>query len=266
MERGYNENIVGKAIEKNRNLSRQELLAIPSRSKIKQGRGEESATGQGDPRLILTYNKQKESLSRIITNNWHLLGSDPVLGSKLSSRPTITYRKAPSTSDFLVSSSPEVTKKSGWLSSGKGFVKCSTCKACKHGISKTMYRTAFNTTPTKIDKLITCKTEIAIYILECSCGLQYVGSTKLQVHKRILQHLRAITNSDTTYPVARHFNEKHGNDISHLKYYAIDAIPPLSRGGNREALLRKLETRYILEFDCKSPHGLNTTEDLYTWL
>lgn len=169
-------------------------------------------------------------------------------------------------SNKLVSSSPEIKDSSSWLKQRNGFVKCNHCKACQYGKNTTTYNTAFNTEPIEINKPLHCKTEYAIYILECTCQLKYVGSTKLPVSKRILQHIKAINNNDPTYPVARHFREVHANNLKDLSYYVIDTIPISRRGGNREKKLRKLETRYILNLDSKSPGGLNNTEDLYTCL
>lgn len=90
--------------------------------------------------------------------------------------------------------------------------------------------------------------EFAVYVLTWACGLQYVGSTKLHLHVRILQHLRTIVSSDPTYPVARHFTSLYNNDLSCLKYFVIGAVPPLRRGGNREKMLRWLESKFILNW------------------
>ncbi|KAJ1191724.1 hypothetical protein NDU88_001040 [Pleurodeles waltl] len=67
-------------------------------------------------------------------------------------------------------------------------------------------------------------------------------STKLQVDKRILQHLRAIVNKDESYPVARHVHEFHGGRIEDIKYSVTDGIRKDIRGGDREKNLRKLES------------------------
>lgn len=86
------------------------------------------------------------------------------------------------------------------------------------------------------------------------------------MHKRILQHLRGITNADPTYSVARHLNEHHSNNPNCLKYFVIDAVPKLRQGGNQEWMLTQWETRYTLNLDSKSPNSLNVGEDLCTFL
>lgn len=166
----------------------------------------------------------------------------------------------------LVKPFPELRHKGTWLSPASGFRKCSSCRACKFGTNKTHYTTPFSNMQVPIKGSFTCKAEFAVYVLTCTCGLHYIGSTKFQVHVRILQHLRAILHTDHSYPVARHFKTAHNSNINCLSYYVISAIPKSRRGGNRERALRQLETRMILEFNCKMPNGLNNTEDMHNFL
>lgn len=183
LARGYSLDVIDKAIRKANMLSRVEALAV------RNIRADDLAVQDPGPtRLILTYNRQHQAIRKILNNCWSLINSDPVIGDKMSIKPDIVFRKARSMSDTLVKSSPEILINKSWLSSRKGFVRCSTCKACKCGVSRTSYRTPFHDVPILISKMLTCKTEFSIYVLECPCGPQYVGSTKLQVHKRILQH------------------------------------------------------------------------------
>lgn len=133
--------------------------------------------------------------------------------------------------------------------------RCSSCRACKFGVNTTQVLAPFRSTPFVINQRLTCRTDHVVYVLTCHCGLRYVGSTKLQAHVRILQHLRAIVNSDPTYPVASHFKEVHNNNLNHLKYFVMDSVP-----------LRQLEFKYILLLNSKAPSGLNLSEDLHHFL
>lgn len=91
-----------------------------------------------------------------------------------------------------------------------------------------------------------------------------MGSTKLQLKIRILQHMRAITNNDFNYPMARHFEEHHGSDCNTLKFWGIDRVMPHPRGEDRERKLRVMEPKYIIELHTKAPMGLNSGEELAT--
>lgn len=219
-----------------------------------------------DFRFIFGYSSQGREIKKLINRNWPIILGDPIIGHLLPKRPPITFSRAPSMRDQLVSNNLEQSPNQTWLSQRKGFFKCKTCKACQHGLNTTSYRTPFSSKEFSIDKALSCKTDYAIYVLECPCGLKYIGSTILQSHKRILQHIRAIKNKDPSYPVARHFEESHKSDPGVLKYYVVDHIPRRIRGGDRTKALRLLETKYILNFDSKHPGGLNQTEDLYTCL
>lgn len=217
-------------------------------------------------RLITTFSRQEKQVRHIITKHWLILKTDITLSLMLQEVPTITFRRAPSMRDALVKTSTEVLTPRHWLSNRTGFFKCNTCRACKFGVNTHQYTEAFGLVPVKLSGMFTCKTELAVHVLKCSCQLQYVGSTKLPVFNRILQHLRAIVNSDPNYLVARHFKLVHKNNLSNFSYFVIDAVPRSLRGGNREKRLRQLETEYILKLDTKMPKGLNTGEDLHNFL
>ena len=62
----------------------------------------------------------------------------------------------------------------------------------------------------------------------------YIGSTVFPCKKRILEHRRAILHNDPSYPVARHFNETHKNNLDNLAFFAFDRITGSARGGDRE--------------------------------
>lgn len=191
---------------------------------------------------------------------------DPVIGGAMPNKPSIIFRRTASMGNALMKNNPEDVDSSTWLAHRLGFYKCASCKACQFGVNTKTYQTAFSSKIHTISKYLSCKTEFAVYALICSCNFTYIGSTKLPVHKRILQHTRGIVNKDPNYPVARHFKEYHQSSLKYFKYYVLDTVPFNKRGGNREARLRRLETRYILELDTKQPRGLNTSEDLYTYL
>lgn len=264
--RGYSPKDIKLAQAKANVIPRTELLASCGSSKAttRLQVGDNTAPAHVSTRFITTFSTEARALRSIISNHWKIIKTDSVLGPIPAQHPDITYRKASSMHNALVRNSPEVTSKSNWLTNIKVFFKCSSCRACKFGINTTRVPTQFRSSRIVINQRLSCRTDHAVYVLSCDCGLRYVGSTKLQVHMRILQHRRAIVNSDPTYPVARHFKEAH-NNLNHLRYF-IDCVPPLRRGGNREKILRQLESRYILLLNSKAPTGLNLSEDLHHFL
>lgn len=263
--RGYTEKDLKVAISKVMLIPRDRCLGISTRVKDSSPVGNPETTPI-TIRMITTFCKQERMVRKILYKNWPIIMTDLTMSQLVPDLPLLTFRKAPSMRDELVKSSPETSNTSMWLSVKEGFFKCNTCRACKFGRNQFEYTTPFDDIPIKIKGHHTCRTDHAVYILKCSCDLIYVESTKLQVYARILQHLRAIVNSDSNYPVARHFKAVHSNDLKDLYYFVIDAVPKQIRGGNRERQLRQLESRYIVKLDSKMPNGLNTGDDLHNFL
>lgn len=177
--------------------------------------------------------------------------------------PTVTYRKPKSLKDRLVHSYQNPISKSTWLAASTGFHKCNACKACKHVSSRKTFK-LHNGKDKIINKFITCTTEYIVYQLECPCGLRYTGSTKQALKKWILEHQRAITNMDFSYPMARHFYNAHGSNRNLLNFCGIDRVLKHIRGGDREKELHTLESRYIIDLNTRVPYGLNREEELST--
>ena len=186
------------------------------------------------------------------------------MGNVLGPRPNITYRRGKSLKDRMCTN---ISKQSlPIFKACKGFYPCGKCKACKNSTKVKHYTNKLNGSVTEISKCLNCFSDFTVYILICPCDLQYVGSTKNPVKKRILEHKRAITNNDPQYPVARHFSTHHKSNSNLVKFFAVDRVEPLSRGGDRLLALRKLESKYILNLNTKQPMGLNVDEEMYIHL
>ena len=83
-------------------------------------------------------------------------------------------------------------------------------------------------------------------MLECDCGLQYVGRTSRALHVRIGEHISNIKQDKGNRSVSKHFRECHQKDPSGLY------IRQLSRR----------ESFWIYETKVSSPSGLNVEFDL----
>ncbi|XP_078539298.1 uncharacterized protein LOC144824087 [Lissotriton helveticus] len=255
-KRGYTENTCQRAEAKCDVKNRTELIFPKS---VAKDPDQEKKT---PPRLITGYNRYHMNLRRILRRHWPLVRGDTSIGDTVGKNPLITFRKAKSMRNELVCNAPILKNPKNWLNSQKGFKKCSKCKACTHGINTTRVHIPFRNKPYLLREAFTCKTDFAIYVLVCSCGKRYVGSTIHPAHVRILQHLRAIANHDPAYSVARHIHKAHNGNANNIQYFVIDNIPRNIRGGNRLLALRRLESRYIILLISKVPFGLNADEAL----
>lgn len=153
-----------------------------------------------------------------------------------------------------------------WLTKKqKGFVHCTKCKACKIG-RNTQVITDFMGKPFNIMERITCETSYVVYVIECHCGLRYIGSTICPLKKRILEHLRAIHNNDTKYAILKHLKIHHEKSWKDIRYFGLITAPKNERGGDRPMKLRRLKSKMRIRFKTKTPFGLNADEELYVHL
>ncbi|XP_078525602.1 uncharacterized protein LOC144798546 [Lissotriton helveticus] len=258
--RGYGTTLLSKTLKKVRKMQRSQLLAIETPI---VGRNRNSNKSEGKFRLITPYSKGAGDLKAMLTKNWNILKTDSVLADDLPAYPLITFSRARSLSDMLVSSHlKKPTPKANSLKRMAGFFPCGHCKACSGSKRVLSFEISDTGMKVPIKHFITCSSQFVVYCLVCPCGLRYIGSTIKELKLRILEHQRAIEKVDISYPVARHFAEEHSKDRKLLRFFGLDMVPPNVRGGDRLRRLRRLESRYIVDLSTKQPGGLNSGEEL----
>lgn len=109
----------------------------------------------------------------------------------------------------------------------------------------------------QIEKLIKCCSMHVTYILECSCGLQYVGRRMRKLSIKIGEHIKNIKKGFRYHSVSNHFRIKHNRDPEHLKFYAIDKIDQHWRNLN----LRN-EIYWMFKLNNMKTNGLNVELDI----
>ena len=161
-------------------------------------------------------------------------------------------------------------KKQFTFFTGKGFFPCKRCYACMHtkrpNKKVSTFKSNSNYTEYEIRDFIGCNTEGAVYVLECSCGLQYIGRTKRLLRIRIKEHVKNIEKGFANHSVSRHFAKVHHKDPSHLKFWGIVPYSRPWRGGHKVRALSQLESKYIYNMDTFTPRGLNIVFDLNCFL
>lgn len=63
-------------------------------------------------------------------------------------------------------------------------------------------------------------------------------------------------------PVARNFQTHHQQNSDLLSFCVLDTVPANIRGGNRTQDLRRLESRYIIQYQTMAQWGHNCDEKL----
>ena len=107
-----------------------------------------------------------------------------------------------------------------------------------------------------IKSVITCDSTHVVYMIQCPCGLAYVGKTTRKLKQRISEHKSSIRRNDREYPVAIHFNDaKH--DISSFRFTGIEQVQMPPRGGDLDLILKRREAYWIFTLQTLAPKGLN---------
>lgn len=113
-----------------------------------------------------------------------------------------------------------------------------------------------------IKDFISCRTEGVVYVLQCSCSLQYIGRTKRPMWKRIREHIQNIKKAFPKHSVSKHFAMHHNSDPTDLKFGVIQRYKPHWRGSNKIRELGKNESKWIFEMGTLAPKGLNIEFDI----
>lgn len=161
-----------------------------------------------------------------------------MLGPLLPPRPLFLYKKAPSLRDRLAPGvvDPPIQSENRLFSFLSGFYACGRCTACRHSKCNNKKNVkVFRATSTgkeyKIDQLITCTTVGVVYMLQCECGLQYIGRTSRPLHVRLGEHVNNIKKGLKTHNVSKHFKLVHGQNPRGLSFWGIERVNKHWRGG-----------------------------------
>lgn len=112
----------------------------------------------------------------ILAKHWYILKAENPF---ISERPKIIYRRAPSLRDKLVKNIVEPPAKMIPFFQKPGFYPCRKCVGCKNSGNKKMIDKFTSKSTGKT--YITCNSTHVTYMIECPCGLQYIGRTIRQM-------------------------------------------------------------------------------------
>ncbi|OCT63367.1 hypothetical protein XELAEV_18044463mg [Xenopus laevis] len=179
------------------------------------------------------------------------------LKTVIGDKSIITFRRSKNLKDRLIRSHYCNTPKSTWWSNKtKGCYTCGTCKACPWIKKTTKIECRSDIKEYLIKDLINCKTRGVIYIMSCERGKNYIGKTKREFRRRVLEHLGDVLHKRNT-SVANHINESHEGDTSVMKFTGMEHIQSTTRIGDVNRKLLQCEAQWIYWCQSKSPNGLN---------
>ena len=215
------------------------------------------------PTFITTYDPSI-SIKDVLLQDWPRITSDSDLRKRFRDPPTISYRHAPNLSQLLVRAKlshkvntnlaihppPRIPS----ISYPSKNIKCRhpQCATCPQLTDKSHYNSFQTKHYYQINKIFSCDTTPAIYLLECrDCCKQYIGETHTTVRSR-MKHHRNMFKSATNRPLYAHCS-------SHKKDFSIYSITVIDQVTN--TLQRKQKEQYYINLlKTKLPFGLNVIQ------
>lgn len=264
VEKGYPKPLIESAYDKVKNISQGNFFRAKDkttcRDNIKHNNNILSSN------FVTTFCDAHPTIRRILNDKWFILRNDPILKDLIPTRPLITFRRAPTIKNLLAPSRLKQHRNiNAELSSNRenGSFKCAQprCKCCdiiKHNV------TSFKSTHSKeifpIKYNLTCQSQYVIYLVECTCGHQYVGRTIQKLHLRLNKHRSNIKKGFLQHSVSRHIFNYHPGINTPITITPIDYIP--SHVQNRFEKLKNKETFWIYKLQTLYPKGLNDITEM----
>ncbi|CAJ0929930.1 unnamed protein product [Ranitomeya imitator] len=219
--------------------------------------------------FIHSYHPFAYILHRSIRQNWHLL-SKAYPNVVVFQNPFLPcFKRPPNLKDTLVradlgSSTPSSRQR--FLQNPRtGTFPCHNCSQCHNVLKGSSFHHPRSGKTFRIPDYFTCASSWVIYLIKCPCGLLYVGETTQPIRDRVSKHKSTVRCKNLLLPIPSHFNTQ-GHNVSQLQFQVIEHIPPIRRGGDRMARLKRREAFWIHTLETLHPMGLNRDYDLASFL
>lgn len=213
--------------------------------------------------FITTYNHNQRHIRSILEKHWHILKSDPYLCDLIPDKPLMIFRRAQTIKNILAPSNIKKSVKkppaTGTITPKKpGSYKChkKKCLCCKSIMNKTSsFRNNKTGEEFNIKQTLSCESSHIIYLLECTCNLQYIGRTKQTLRTRLNNHRFNITHGYEKHSVSRHAAAAHNCKMEEFRITPIEQISELTTDRTRK--LNSREMYWIFKLNTLVPLGLN---------
>ena len=241
MNRGYEESMIEKSIEKAKKIPRKYALKRVER-KISHER----------PIFVTKYDPRMPSIPTIQNKHWRSMVKGDNYLFKVFPEPPITgFRRQNNLKNFLIKSKIPSAPKLHEERKLNGMLKCNkVCTACPY--INTRKSIKINQSETwNIIKKLTCETFNCVYLIECTkCRKKYIGETKRKFKFRLDDHRGYINNQVLSQPLGAHFNLP-GHALADMKATIIEQVKV------NDDTYRKERERYLINKFDTYYNGLN---------
>ncbi|XP_069502378.1 uncharacterized protein [Ambystoma mexicanum] len=205
---------------------------------------------------VSTFSPISNALRKVIKQQWHILTTEDFSPKQ----PRFAFKRQKNVRDWLVHTYPAIRPFSSqstlWnLPPVVGHFKCGHCSVCD--LTDNYKSIDLNGKVWNLRSFSNCASEWLIYGIKCPCNLLYIGKTSRTVRLRICEHRSCLKNKTENKPLVSHFiTAKH--HYTDFKWFVIQKISPLPRGGNRDLSLSRAEQRLIYTLNTVN-RGLNSS-------
>lgn len=222
VEKGYDPQTLCQTLEKVRQLVRSSLLV---------DKPQWLTDNKVSLPFITTYSMQSRTIKKLIQRHWHLLSNDQVLKDLLPDKPQVVFKGASSLGNKIAPSIQDPPREHRhFFQNLTGYYQCKKCQVCSLDSCRDRKISGFVSTSTscsfQVKPFITCSSEGVVYLIQCPCGLKYVGRTKRALQVRLNEHIGNIRRGFKNHSVSRHYDEVHHRDPSNTLYMGIDKYTP----------------------------------------
>jgi desmoglein 4 len=240
LSRKYNKNVVKNALNKAREIKREDAL-----EKVKKKKNDRVI-------LAVQYHPKLPSISKIIVKHWRTMTRDIEAKDTFPKPPMVAYRQPPNLKSVLCRA--KLPKGGNTKRKLVGLKRCyKPCEICPYILNSKEFYSTHTNEKFLLKGSFNCNTEGVIYLLTCTkCNAQYVGQTGRRVVDRIKEHLYCIRKKKEATGI--HFSTgNHSN--SDMRVQVIEKVMP-----NTVNMRLERESFWINKLATKSPQGLNKND------
>ncbi len=251
LRRGYPLDILEQAFHKVKLLERVSLLyseTPPSDNPVDASNDAANNIERENFFSITTYNPAGNPNEKIIKTNWPLLGMSNITQPLFRHRVIHGNRRCPNLRDKLVHSKLKIVSTHTRGLSGAPIKECTLtyCRYCTRLNTSGEITSPSTGEKSKCCKNVTCHSSNLIYCIRCTfCNILYVGQTKRELKKRMVEHFRYITKPDLSQPLGVHFNQPNHPKLDAVEIYVLKFVKADLYSQRAKALRDQCELQWI---------------------